>query len=68
MAEGGKVVIKVKDNSSYMIEGDFVIVKGDGTTEIPHPGTKAGLCRCGHSEHKPMCDGSHVKAGFQSAV
>ncbi|MGI0070605.1 MAG: CDGSH iron-sulfur domain-containing protein [Thermoplasmata archaeon] len=29
---------------------------------------KAGpaFCRCGHSSHKPMCDGTHRKVGFQA--
>jgi len=24
------------------------------------------LCRCGHSQHKPMCDGSHRTANFRA--
>lgn len=26
--------------------------------------TKLALCRCGRSDNKPLCDGTHAKAGF----
>lgn len=31
---------------------------------------KANLafCRCGHSEHKPLCDGTHRKVNFRAAA
>jgi CDGSH-type Zn-finger protein len=28
------------------------------------PQEQYALCRCGHSQHKPFCDGTHAKVGF----
>ena len=49
-------------NGPLMINGEIVVKKSDGTEEI-----KTGpvaLCRCGASNNKPYCDGSHRKIEF----
>lgn len=58
-----KMQIKVMDNGSLRVTGDFVVIDMDGN-EFP---TKeaVSLCRCGLSAKKPYCDGSH-KGKFQS--
>jgi CDGSH-type Zn-finger protein len=44
------------------IKGGVPIVSADGTEyEIRN---RVTLCRCGESENKPFCDGSHLSAGF----
>ena len=64
------VEIKVRDHGPYKVTGrvrlidaeggEFEVDAGDGAAAI-------ALCRCGRSQTKPFCDGSH-KEGFESCV
>jgi CDGSH-type Zn-finger protein len=60
--------ITVRDNGSLAVEGEFTIVDGTGKPFGLGGRTAVSLCRCGHSENKPFCDGSHKNIGFQSVV
>ncbi|MES3037537.1 MAG: CDGSH iron-sulfur domain-containing protein, partial [Bdellovibrionota bacterium] len=37
-----------------------------GTGKMIQAAKEVNLCRCGKSENKPFCDGSHVSAGFKA--
>lgn len=56
------LIITVKNNSMYSVKGPVTIFSRDGLSKTTR--TKAALCRCGHSENKPFCDGKHNKYGF----
>jgi len=61
------VKIIVRNNGPLRVEGeDILIVDQDGKTFGLAGRTGLGLCRCGHSEKKPFCDGTHAKIGFKS--
>lgn len=51
--------ITVKDNGSLLVDGDFEIVDKDGKPYGLGGREKVSLCRCGLSNKKPFCDGSH---------
>lgn len=57
--------IRIKKNGSAWVSGSFTIEDVDGNA-YPIEGD-AFLCRCGTSQTKPFCDGSHKAAGFESA-
>jgi CDGSH-type Zn-finger protein len=53
-------------NGPLFVSGSFDLISSDGQTICQ--GNKTTLCRCGLSENKPFCDGSHKEGGFQGAV
>ena len=67
--EGGSSMrISALENGPNKIEVEgataWTVVR-DGREETIPRGT-IFLCRCGHSENKPFCDGTHNKIGFDS--
>ncbi|HUO88884.1 MAG TPA: CDGSH iron-sulfur domain-containing protein, partial [Rhizomicrobium sp.] len=49
-------------NGPLHVEGAVEICSASGQTLTRT--TETWLCRCGHSQNKPYCDGSHEAAGF----
>ena len=62
------VKINVAANGPLRIEGDFTILDAEGATFDLSGRRFISLCRCGHSQNKPFCDGSHKRTAFQSEV
>lgn len=63
-ASSPDLVVTVRPDGPLIAEGP-VVVRGERGGE--HRGTNCALCRCGASDAKPFCDGSHKSAGFQAA-
>lgn len=53
-------LVSVREAGPYALRGPLVLA-GQAI------GTRATLCRCGASRHKPFCDGSHHEAGFTAS-
>ncbi len=59
------VEIKVRDHGPYKVTGPFRLIDADGGAWDIGEGPVA-LCRCGLSQTKPFCDGTHGREGFES--
>lgn len=62
--EESVVTITPLDRGPNLVKGAIKIVTPSGRVLVTELTTK--LCRCGHSEDKPFCDGSHKRVGFAS--
>ena len=62
VARDGPLQIDPQLNGPLRVRGNLEIVSGTG--RMVARVTSAYLCRCGHSQTKPFCDGSHAKVGF----
>lgn len=60
----GMVAVTPLPSGPLQVSGNVEIVSGTGRTI--DRSTKVYLCRCGASQNKPYCDGSHVLAGFEA--
>ena len=60
----GPLAIDPQINGPLRVRGNLEITAGTG--RVVARVQSALLCRCGQSQTKPFCDGSHVKAGFRT--
>jgi uncharacterized Fe-S cluster protein YjdI len=56
--------IEVSANGPLYVSGAPAIVDADG--DVVTDDRRVALCRCGASENKPFCDGTHAKVGFST--
>ena len=60
--------ITVNYHGPLRVEGDFQIVDPEGRIIDARGRTSLSLCRCGASQRKPFCDGTHNTIHFRSVV
>jgi uncharacterized Fe-S cluster protein YjdI len=61
--ESTEVKAKILKNGPLLVYGTFELTNKDGVVETKEKRTP--FCRCGASQNKPYCDGSHIKVGFE---
>jgi CDGSH-type Zn-finger protein len=59
------VTITPYPDGPYLVRGDFVVRDQEGN-ELPVQRSTIALCRCGRSQMRPFCDGTHKLIGFEA--
>ena len=64
-ARDGPLEIDPEIDGPLQVRGNLEIISGTG--RVVSRVTQARLCRCGGSNTKPFCDGTHARIGFKSS-
>ena len=59
-----ETTIDARPNGPLHVRGQVRILGPGGT--LIREDTRVALCRCGASDNKPFCDGSHRRVGFRT--
>lgn len=62
-AEHLETKVEVLENGPLLVYGTLKVTHKDGSIESKNKTT--AFCRCGKSNNKPYCDGTHVKEDFK---
>lgn len=57
-----ETIIETAPNGPLMVYGNVTVKDKSGT--LTKKSNATAFCRCGASQNKPFCDGSHKKIGF----
>jgi len=60
----GPLAIDAQVDGPLQVRGNLEITSGTG--RVVARLVQARMCRCGGSNNKPFCDGSHVRVGIKS--
>lgn len=62
--DGGTLQVVPKPDGPVLLDGAFELHGTDDDSTVRD--SDAALCRCGGSQTKPFCDGTHAEIGFSS--
>jgi CDGSH-type Zn-finger protein len=63
----GEVKIMTRENGPLLVTGPVKLVDHTGREYDLGGKETIALCRCGQSQRKPFCDGSHKTCGWVAA-
>lgn len=58
------ILVDVQPDGPLLVRGELIVKDAAGHKEKKSKVT--AFCRCGHSQNKPYCDGSHAREGWRA--